>query len=87
MERGGGRIPGPAGPGNQPKKGPHGDQWTPWQARTRNAAFGPSFIQRAVFERGLDTSNISSVLSMNLTYLVDPASSHMLVSKIKPCMC
>jgi hypothetical protein len=24
---------------------------------------------------------------MNGCYLVDPASSHMLVSKIKPCMC
>ena len=23
----------------------------------------------------------------DLSYLVDPASSHMLVSKIKPCMC
>lgn len=26
-------------------------------------------------------------LSMRTCYLVDPASSHMLVSKIKPCMC
>ena len=25
--------------------------------------------------------------SMRTCYLVDPASSHMLVSKIKPCMC
>ena len=26
-------------------------------------------------------------LERNSSYLVDPASSHMLVSKIKPCMC
>ena len=26
-------------------------------------------------------------LSLKTCYLVDPASSHMLVSKIKPCMC
>ena len=26
-------------------------------------------------------------LSFMMCYLVDPASSHMLVSKIKPCMC
>ena len=26
-------------------------------------------------------------LSFKTCYLVDPASSHMLVSKIKPCMC
>ena len=28
----------------------------------------------------------ASVVSFNSSYLVDPASSHMLVSKIKPCM-
>ena len=28
----------------------------------------------------------SSIASFDSSYLVDPASSHMLVSKIKPCM-
>ena len=35
--------------------------------------------------RGIDPSWEASVAPE--TYLVDPASSHMLVSKIKPCMC
>lgn len=35
--------------------------------------------------RGLKTSTMCRVI--NGCYLVDPASSHMLVSKIKPCMC
>jgi flagellar biosynthesis protein FliP len=31
---------------------------------------------------------VAAVLALRMTcYLVDPASSHMLVSKIKPCMC
>lgn len=34
---------------------------------------------------GTTTSDVGS--SMRTCYLVDPASSHMLVSKIKPCMC
>lgn len=35
--------------------------------------------------RGLKTFTMCRVI--NGCYLVDPASSHMLVSKIKPCMC
>ena len=42
-------------------------------ARSRAAAIGGS-------------SRLSRSPAMNRSYLVDPASSHMLVSKIKPCM-
>ena len=34
----------------------------------------------------LPSSGRSAILSLKGSYLVDPASSHMLVSKIKPCM-
>ena len=36
---------------------------------------------------GAVLSGTLSVPPKNSSYLVDPASSHMLVSKIKPCMC
>ena len=37
--------------------------------------------------RQLFCDNCAAVLSvLTISYLVDPASSHMLVSKIKPCM-
>ena len=36
---------------------------------------------------GPERVEFGSSLSMRTCYLVDPASSHMLVSKIKPCMC
>ena len=35
----------------------------------------------------LEWANLRVGSSMRTCYLVDPASSHMLVSKIKPCMC
>ena len=46
---------------------------------------------RASFERmqrpkGLRGFSLESPGSLKDSYLVDPASSHMLVSKIKPCM-
>ena len=48
-------------------------QWVPLATyRTRNVRSG-----RALLAGLADDSN---------SYLVDPASSHMLVSKIKPCM-
>ena len=34
-----------------------------------------------------DRENERKEIEMNDRYLVDPASSHMLVSKIKPCTC
>jgi hypothetical protein len=37
-------------------------------------------------EMGGTLSNLWRVCSFDNSYLVDPASSHMLVSKIKPCM-
>ena len=40
---------------------------------------------RASFACG-GTLSISIFFSFDSSYLVDPASSHMLVSKIKPCM-
>ena len=46
-------------------------------ARSRNADCGPG---SDVFGRPAGTNSRSD------SYLVDPASSHMLVSKIKPCM-
>lgn len=36
---------------------------------------------------GLSLPVAAANLSVRTCYLVDPASSHMLVSKIKPCMC
>ena len=41
-------------------------------------------------EKGLPSGLVLEMmcrLSFKTCYLVDPASSHMLVSKIKPCMC
>ena len=40
------------------------------------------------YERAIPAAiNSSGVSALVCSYLVDPASSHMLVSKIKPCMC
>lgn len=41
------------------------------------------------FAQGLERKGIfgGAVFMERNSYLVDPASSHMLVSKIKPCMC
>ena len=47
--------------------------------RIKRRAFGPSVTITLVIGR-------SSLLNSSV-YLVDPASSHMLVSKIKPCKC
>lgn len=44
--------------------------------RDRTGSFGPS-----------DRRTTCGFGVTNDCYLVDPASSHMLVSKIKPCMC
>ena len=42
----------------------------------------------AAFDTITDVGNARSRCTViNGRYLVDPASSHMLVSKIKPCMC
>lgn len=38
-------------------------------------------------ERGVGTRGPRAARVTEDSYLVDPASSHMLVSKIKPCMC
>ena len=38
-------------------------------------------------ENPLAAETLVNVPSCRFSYLVDPASSHMLVSKIKPCMC
>ena len=57
--------------------------------RIRNSA---SLLSAAVMKRNgrriqrPDSSGCPLVDSFNESYLVDPASSHMLVSKIKPCM-
>ena len=49
------------------------------------AAPGPALITACTFEsRPL---LLVGEASLKASYLVDPASSHMLVSKIKPCMC
>ena len=39
-----------------------------------------------IWKRDL-VKQFASLNSLSDSYLVDPASSHMLVSKIKPCMC
>ncbi len=41
---------------------------------------------RSLSDRGLCLDGGATDRSRNRRYLVDPASSHMLVSKIKPCM-
>ena len=47
---------------------------------------GPvSFFLPASAEGGRREADLST--NADGSYLVDPASSHMLVSKIKPCMC
>ena len=50
----------------------------------------PLYVWRPVAEeRARRTSEVcrwASFPSLHGSYLVDPASSHMLVSKIKPCM-
>jgi hypothetical protein len=38
------------------------------------------------FERARASASVFFSSSFHKSYLVDPASSHMLVSKIKPCM-
>lgn len=44
-----------------------------------------ALVRVLLFANGNDASTMCIV--SNGCYLVDPASSHMLVSKIKPCMC
>ena len=46
----------------------------------------PPPTHRSPFPTEVERRRNSGVLNGN-SYLVDPASSHMLVSKIKPCMC
>ena len=43
------------------------------------------FLNLVNFELGLTVRSKTSLILL-VSYLVDPASSHMLVSKIKPCM-
>ena len=43
------------------------------------------FLNLVNFELGLTVRSKTSLFIL-VSYLVDPASSHMLVSKIKPCM-
>ena len=44
--------------------------------------------RRTFYAQGLvEGENWGAVFMERNSYLVDPASSHMLVSKIKPCMC
>ena len=54
----------------------------------RKTGAGEGTVQSSVL---LLTSDLTAARSTDLAkssnYLVDPASSHMLVSKIKPCMC
>ena len=44
-------------------------------------------VWASVHPQGLPPSALAAPASLRTCYLVDPASSHMLVSKIKPCMC
>jgi hypothetical protein len=46
----------------------------------------PALRLRCIYLRGFVTKSYGTALKKTKSYLVDPASSHMLVSKIKPCM-
>ena len=59
------------------------DKATPLQRINARCSFGSN----ACSDRGRPrTSSLGGLVSVSCSYLVDPASSHMLVSKIKPCM-
>ena len=66
--------------------------WPRWERRgdssTYENAFTGGVYPSAVVPRfSLETSGRWTLVPSSAVYLVDPASSHMLVSKIKPCKC
>ena len=65
----------------------------PWPLAPPSVFGSPGAVSRVVRppqprrERGVGTRGLRAARVTEDSYLVDPASSHMLVSKIKPCMC
>ena len=56
-----------------------------WHCKCANAVGNKAATQYNAYKRWLSMYVV--VIYYTYSYLVDPASSHMLVSKIKPCMC